>query len=67
MIRNLLDNITAEAYGVWSPARAVYHGRDGVWVQYSAQLQIALCQEVGLAGDGSFVARIWQACDGLRR
>ena len=38
-----------------------------VWVQYSAQLQIALCQELGFAGDGSFVARIWHACDGLRR
>ena len=38
-----------------------------VWVHYSAQLQIALCKELGLAGDGSFVARIWHACDGLRR
>ncbi|MCH8343984.1 MAG: hypothetical protein IH983_08345 [Planctomycetes bacterium] len=41
--------------------------RDAVWVQYSAQLQIALCQELGYAGEGSFVARIWHACDGLRR
>ncbi len=38
-----------------------------VWVQYSAQSQIALCQELGFAGDGSSVARIWHACDGLRR
>ncbi len=40
---------------------------DAVGVHYSAQIQVALCQEFGFAGDGSFVARIWHACDGLRR
>ena len=53
---------------IWtdSPESAVRR-TSGVWVHHSAQLQIALRQELGFAGDGSSVARIWHACDRLRR